>query len=195
MILLVILISTLVSADSSTNRIISEGETQIITVGTIPYAIKLIVVADNSEKAIFEVNGKRTKAIGSREGYDFLDGSKIRVGDVFLQEGGDGPDMLEYFFYAPLGTQSVVDEDEYAIGSIQAPTSLPSVDKVSYEDLIPIFQQQKTVPISEQTKQVSPEITADEEYDKYPITTPQEQTPKSKGFFARIFDWFLNIFR
>lgn len=193
-ILLFIVLSSILVHAALPNTIL-EGETQTAVSNGIIYKIKLIMVADNTQKVIFEINGKPTKPLGEKEGYDFLDGSKIRIGEVLIQEGGDGRDLVEYYFYGARDWQQT--EEDYVLDEYQTstPSDMPPVEKVSYEDLVPLFQQSSP---QVQKPQLIQEAEQPEDFPEFTIhEEPAAKSPESekKGFFTRILDWFLNLFR
>ncbi len=195
-ILLFIILGSILVYASPPNTLL-EGETQTVVSNGITYKIKLVMVADNNQKAIFEVNGRPTNPIGESEGYDFPDGSKIRVGEVLIQESGDGRDLVEFYFYGARNWQQT--EGEYIVDEFQSSSissDISSVDKVSYEDLIPLFQQQPSPQV--QKPQLIQEVEQPEELPEFAIhedPAVKSSEPEKNGFFARILGWFLNLFR
>ena len=75
---------------------IYEGETRIFQVGQSTYEFKVVTISDSQEKAIFSVNGERSKALRENERDTLSDGSRIYVSNILIDE--DGKDLVEVYF-------------------------------------------------------------------------------------------------
>lgn len=85
-----------VFADVFLHDYIYEGETKIIPVNSGYYEIRLVIVSDVSELVLFSVNGELTRALHEREKDYLLDGSRIFIGDILVDESGR--DLVEFYF-------------------------------------------------------------------------------------------------
>jgi len=93
LILLLILCSTAVSAE-----LMREGDMIPIQMGNNEYTLKLVVVSDRQEAAIFSWKGELSKSLKEREKHRFSDGSLLMVGTILVDEAGDNPDMVDFYF-------------------------------------------------------------------------------------------------
>jgi len=78
--------------------LMNEGDMIPIQVGDDEYTLKLVVVSDRQEKAIFSWRGELSKALREREKHRFSDGSLLMVGHILVDEAGDNPDMVDVYF-------------------------------------------------------------------------------------------------
>jgi len=100
-----------------------EGETLIIPVNGGYYELRLIIVSDIAETAVFSVNGEITKALREREKDYLSDGSRIFVGDILVDE--DGKDLVEFYF---MGTgKSVIRDTIVEVIDLPFETAEPGV--------------------------------------------------------------------
>jgi len=61
--------------------------------------VTLRTVFDSQRKAVFEVNGEKTDALGEGEMYRFSDGASIQARDIMPQESGEGNDLVQFNFF------------------------------------------------------------------------------------------------
>lgn len=112
-IIVILVIPSLVNADLG-----AEGET--IEIGG--RELQIFMVADNSRTVVFKLDGKLSKALQERETYEFFDGSRITIGDVLIEEAGDGADLVEFYF-SPAFTLEKTSYDDI-IYELPSPESL-----------------------------------------------------------------------
>jgi len=100
---LLILFAALASANELIVDTIHPGETARINSRGVQYDLKLIMVSSGphiSPRALFSLNGERSKALGTRDRYHFSDGSILALGNILPNEAGEGTggSLVEYYF-------------------------------------------------------------------------------------------------
>ena len=93
LIVLLILCSSLASAE-----LMTEGESSFRDVDGERSTLKLLVVSDIREVAIFSWKGELSKSLKEREKHRFSDGSLLVVGDILIDEAQDNRDMVDVYF-------------------------------------------------------------------------------------------------
>ena len=119
-VIIVVLLSSVVmqtGATSYTGVIVEEGATKQFLNSEKEFNLQVLTISDNSEQVTFKLNGEISKSLKEREKYTFSDGSIVVVGDILINEGVDGPDLVQFYFVT--GVETVVPEGaEYDLGSL-----------------------------------------------------------------------------
>ncbi|MFQ5621059.1 MAG: hypothetical protein ACE5FT_04405 [Candidatus Nanoarchaeia archaeon] len=84
--------------------IVEEGSVKEFLTATQVFKVKVLSVADATSEVVFELNGEISKALEEREKHTFSDGSIVVVSDVLIDEGADGPDLVQFYFVAGRGS-------------------------------------------------------------------------------------------
>jgi len=102
-IMFIILVAPVVNAE-----LFNEGESRNILLGDKGGVLKLVVVSDRQEKVIFSWNNELSKALRSREKHRFSDGSLLVIGNIYVDEAHDNPDMVEMYFTPMASSSSII---------------------------------------------------------------------------------------
>ena len=94
-----ILAASLVSASSIFIKDeLKEGETKAYSTDDGVYVLKVVLISNKKEAAMFELNNKEeTRALSNDEGHGFKDSSEIIVRDILISSRSD--DTVSFFFY------------------------------------------------------------------------------------------------
>jgi len=117
MLLLVSSVAAQTGATTYARVIVEEGATkQFLTVDK-EFNLKVLTITDTKEEVTFQLNGEISKSLKEREKHTFSDGSIVVVSDVLVNEGADGPDLVQFYFVGGRGSRSTrqdpVDGAEY----------------------------------------------------------------------------------
>lgn len=194
-ILLILIIATLVvpcalGASYLLKQVITEGETQTVSIEGKEYTVELTTVSDDTKKAIFKVNGESSTTLTEGKSHKFSDGTVILAREILIQESGDGKDLVQYNLYAGAGTSTAsastattTPEPETATSA--QPASTPATKEAQAEQSIP--EPQTTAA---QETGASGEETARKEA-KVDMTRTVVQ---KKSWWGRFVDWLKGIF-
>ncbi len=180
----VLLAVPVLGANYLLKQVIEEGETQHLTIGNAEYTITLVTVSDSTRKAIFEVNGERSKTLTDDESHKFSDGTVMLAREILPNEGGEGKDMVQFNLYAGLQPKAAVQE-------------LPEPEQTVEQTFAEVSEQS---PIAQPTAEPVPTAQPAQE------TKPNQKTPEKarvdmtkvkvekKGWWGRFVDWWKNLF-